>query len=58
MCDWILENHLVGALLIQRKKMYFNNLMHCYSPALATTRMDFSTKMEQFITFKNTWWPR
>ena len=20
MCDWILENHLVGALLIQRKK--------------------------------------
>ena len=57
MCDWILENHLVGSLLIQRK-MYFNSLMHCYSPASETTRMDFSPKMEQFITFKNTWWPR
>ena len=54
MCDWILENHLMDALLIQRK-MYFNNLMHCYSPALATTRMDFSPKMEQFTTLKNTW---
>ena len=43
MCDWILENHLVGA----EKKMYFNNLMYCYSPALETTRVDFSTKMER-----------
>ena len=54
MCDWILENHCI----VDSGEMYFNNLMHCYSPALATTRMDFSPKMEQFITFKNTWWPR
>ena len=42
----------MGALLIQRK-MYFNNLKLCYSPALAATCIDFSAKMEQFTTFKN-----
>ena len=35
----------MSALLIQRKT-YFNNLKHCYSPALAATRMDFSSNSQ------------
>ena len=39
----------MGALLIQRK-MSFNNLKLCYSPALVATCLNSSAKMEQFTT--------
>ena len=45
-------------IMVDSEKNIFNNLKHCYSPGLAATRIDFSLKVEQFTTFKSTWWPR